>query len=132
MSVPNPPESTPVPLITRAAPWLWALAVLDMVAVAWTLAAGAWLDHASRLTTVMTLGGHHRLILVMAAVGLIMLAALAALTRGFTVASRFHLALLTAAGTVSVVALAGALSVVVLIFVAALVLGLVGRPLVRR
>lgn len=132
MSVPNRPGAAPVQPITRAAPWLWALAVLDMVAVAWTLAAGAWLDHASRLTTVMMLGGHHRLILVMAAVGFLMLAGLAALTRGFTVASRFHLVLLTAACMVSVVALAGALSVIVLILTAALVLGLVGRPLVRR
>lgn len=128
-------KNRPVPSdqsMPRAAPWLWSAAVLDMAAVAWMFAAGDWLDHASRVTTVMTLGGHHRLVLVLASVGFVMLTGLAALTRGFTSANRGHVAFIIIAGAVSVVALAGALSVIVLVLTAALVLGFAARPLVRR
>lgn len=128
----NRPASAPVMVVTRAAPWLWAAAVLDMVAVAWMIVAGTWLDHASPVTTVMTLGGHHRLVLVLALIAFVMLGGLAAVTRGFTAANRLHVALITVACTMSVVALAAALSVILLILTTALVLGFVARPRSRR
>ncbi len=128
----QPRQRFPLPPVGRAAPWLWGLAVLNMVAVAWMVAAGSWLDHASPLTTVMTLGGHHRVVLGLAVVAFVMLTVLAIATHGFTSAQRHHVALIVLASAVSVVALAGAMSVIMLLLVLALIGGLLGRLLSRR
>jgi hypothetical protein len=101
---------------------LWTVALLDMVAVAWMLTFGTWFDETSRLTAVVTLGGHHRVVLIMAAVGFVMLAGLALLTDGFTSAGRLQRALIIIACAVSVIALAGALSVIILVAAAGLIL----------
>ena len=53
------------------------------------------------------------------------------LTDGFTSASRLEIGLITIACTISVVALAGALSAVLMLVVAALLLGFGGRLLFR-
>ena len=65
----QPPQRMPVRLSKRTARRLWIVAALDMVAVAWMIAVGTWLDQTSRLTKVITLGGHHALVLIMALVG---------------------------------------------------------------
>jgi hypothetical protein len=57
------PQPTRVALSQRASRRLWVVAVLDMTAVAWMIAIGNWLDKTSRLTAVITLGGHHLLVL---------------------------------------------------------------------
>ena len=120
-------------LSERTARVLWVVAVLDMMAVAWMISAGDWLDQkTSGFAEVIMLGGHHRLVLILAAVGFVMLAGLAVLTEGFTSASRLEIALLTIACTISVVALAGALSAILLVVVAALLVGFAGRLLFRR
>lgn len=112
---------------------LGSLAVLDMMVIAWMITpAGEWLDDALTLTAVATLGGRHELVLGLAAAGFMMLAGLAALTDGFTSATRVQIAFVVLAGTVSVVALAGAMSVLLLLVTGALVLGFVARPLRRR
>jgi hypothetical protein len=80
------PQPTRVALSQRASRRLWVVAVLDMTAVAWMIAIGNWLDQTSRLTAVITLGGHHLLVLIMALVSFLMLAAAALLTDG-----RFYL-----------------------------------------
>jgi hypothetical protein len=124
---------TTVTLSERTTRILWIVAVLDMMAVAWMIAAGDWLDQkTSGFAEVITLGGHHRLVLILAAVGFVMLAGLAVLTDGFTSAGRLEIALITIACTISVVALAGALSAILLLIVAALLLGFAGRLLFRR
>jgi hypothetical protein len=75
---------TTVTLSERTTRILWIVAVLDMMAVAWMIAAGDWLDQkTSGFAEVITLGGHHRLVLILAAVGFVMLAGLAVLTDGF-------------------------------------------------
>jgi hypothetical protein len=126
-------QPTKVTLSERTARRLWVVAVLDMMAVAWMIAAGDWLDQkTSEFVEVITLGGHPRLVLILAAVGFVMLAGLAVLTDGFTSASRLEIALLTIACTISVVALAGALSAILLLVVAAMLLGFVGRLPFRR
>ena len=61
-------------LSKRTARRLWMVTALDMVAVAWMIAVGTWLDQTSRLTKVITLGGHHVLVLIMALVGFALLA----------------------------------------------------------
>jgi hypothetical protein len=124
---------TRVLLSERTARCLWIVAVLDMMAIAWMIAAGDWLDQQTfGFAEVITLGGRHWLVLILAAVGFLMLAGLAVLTEGFTSAARLEIALLTIAGTISVIALAGALSAILLLVVAALLLGFAGRLLFRH
>jgi hypothetical protein len=120
-------------LSERTARCLWIVAVLDMMAIAWMIAAGDWLDQrTSGFAEVITLGGRHRLVLILAAVSFLMLAGLAVPTEGFTAAGRLEIALLVVASTISVVALAGALSAILLLVLAALLLGFAGRLLFRR
>jgi hypothetical protein len=120
-------------LSERTTRCLWIVAVLDMMAVAWMIAAGDWLDQrTSGFAEVITLGGHHRLVLILAAIGFLMLTGLAVLTEGFTSAGHLEIALITIAGTISVVALAGALSAILLLVLAALLLGFAGRLLFRH
>jgi hypothetical protein len=97
------------------------VAVLDMVAVAWMIAVGDWFDRTSRFTAVVTLGGHHKIVLVIALVGFVMLAGLAPLTAGFRAPSNLQFPLIISACMISVVALAGALAIL-LLAVAALLL----------
>ena len=61
---------------------LWALVALDVMVAAWMLAGGEWLD--SRMS-VVTLGGHHLVVLWLAVSGFALLAGMALLTGGFTV-----------------------------------------------
>jgi hypothetical protein len=124
-------QSTKNPLAGRASRWLWAVAVLDMMAVVWMITAGRWLDQTGGYAAAVTLGGHHELVLIMAAVGFVMLAGLAVLTAGFTSASKLEIGLISIACTISVAALAGALSAVLLLVSAALMLGFAGRLLFR-
>jgi hypothetical protein len=127
-----PPQRTPVRLSKRIARRLWLLAALDMVAVAWMIALGNWLDQTSGLTAVITLGGHHVLVLIMALVGFLMLASGAVLTNGFRSVSKLRLILITAGCVISVAALAGALSVVLLLMLGALLLGFLARMFLGR
>lgn len=111
---------------------LWAVATCDMMAVAWMLAVGDWLDHTSRIGSVITLGGHHLVVLWLALASFAMLATLAPMTKGFTQTNRLHLTVISIAGAVSVGALAGVLSVVVLVVGSLLLIAVVGRMLLGR
>jgi hypothetical protein len=93
---------------------LWVLLGLDIATVPWMLAFGTWFDETSKLSSVVTLGGHHRLVLAMAIVGSVMLSGLAIWTDWFADTRILHRALIAVASVISVVALAGALSVIVL------------------
>jgi hypothetical protein len=125
---PGPQPPPRVALSQRTRRWLWIVAILDMTAVAWLLAGvGTWLDRASRLTAVFTLGGHHLVVLIMAIAGFLLLAGAAVLTEMFTSASKLDLTLITVACIVSVIALAGALSVILLVMGGAVLLGLLLR-----
>lgn len=119
-------------LSRRTRRWLWIVAMLDAMAIAWMVAAGDWLDETSRLTEVVTLGGHHQLVLILAVGGFVMLAGLAATTDGFSRAGGLQPALITIACMMSLVALSGAVSVILLLASGALLLGIVGRLLLRR
>jgi hypothetical protein len=121
-------QPTRVSLSRRRRRRLWLVAVLDMTAVAWMIAIGDWLDDTSRLTAVITLGGHHVVVLIMALAGFLMLALAALLTGGFASAGKLEVTLITVACVISVVALAGALSLIVLLVAAALLLGFLARP----
>jgi hypothetical protein len=128
----RPPERTPVKLSKRTGRRLWILAALDMVAVAWMIAVGTWLDQTSKLTKVITLGGNHVLVLIMALAGFLTLASGAVLTNGFRHASKLGLTLITAGCIISVAALAGALSVLLLFILAAVLLGYLARMFLGR
>jgi hypothetical protein len=128
----RPPERTAVRLSKRTGRRLWILAALDMVAVAWMIAVGTWLDQTSKLTKVITLGGNHVLVLIMAVAGFLTLASGAVLTNGFRSASKLGLTLITAGCIISVAALAGALSVLLLFILAAVLLGFLARMFLGR
>jgi hypothetical protein len=108
---------------------LWALVALDVMVVAWMLAAGEWLD--GRMS-VVTLGGHHLVVLWLAVAGFALLAGMALLTGGFTVARRWHLLLVVLSALVSVVALAGVLSVLLLVVLAVFLLALLGAAFLGK
>jgi hypothetical protein len=86
-----------VPVSERTQVRLCAVAILDMVAVAWGIAGLDRFDPTSTVGSAITLGGHPRLILIMAVAGFAMLAAL-----------------LIVACVISAVALSGALSAILL------------------
>lgn len=117
------PELSP-----RSVRWIWAAALADMMAVVWMYAAGNWFD-AHALTSVITLGGHHRLVLWLAATGFGTIAILAVPTEGFTSTGRIESTAVSVACLISVVALAGFLSLVALIVGTGLFFGLTGRLL---
>ena len=110
---------------------LWLTAVFDVMVAAIMLAAGDWLDKTSRLTAVASLGGHHLVVLVLAATGFLALAIGAVLTDGYRTADRPQSALLSAAAVVSTVAIGGAFAAALLIVGAAFVVALLGRALIR-
>ncbi|GLY19263.1 hypothetical protein LWF15_04740 [Kineosporia rhizophila] len=113
-------------LSTRTVRWIWATATADVMAAVWMYTAGEWFD-AHRLTSVFTLGGHHLAVLWLAAGAFAGILVAAVLTEGFTSTSRPASITLSLACLVSVVALAGFLSVVLLVVGAGLLIGLVGR-----
>jgi hypothetical protein len=121
------PERMPVRLSKRNARRLWLVTALNMVAISWMIAVGTWLDYTSKLTRVITLGGHHALVLIMALVGFLVLASGAVVTNGFRYANKLGLTLITAGCLISVAALAGALSALLLLMLAALLLGFLAR-----
>ena len=122
---------TPVSLSGRARRLPWALAGLDVMAAAWMISAGDWLDRQSRMTAVITLGGHHPVVLWLAVLGFGILAVLAPLTGGFAELNRVQLVALSVAGVLSVVAVAGIASVAALVVGTVLLVALLGRALLR-
>jgi hypothetical protein len=120
-------SSTQNPMPTGSRRWLWTLTTLDVMAVAWMLAAGDWFDTTSPVTSVVTLGGHHTVVLWLAVVGLATFGVTAILTDGFTEATQLEKVLIATASAVSVVALGGVLSVIALVVGAILLIALLGR-----
>ena len=125
----NPDTQVSLPDRARRLPWL--LAGGDVMAASWMISAGDWLDRASRVTSVVTLGGHHLVVLWLAVLGFGILAVLAPLTGGFAELNRIHLVALSVAGVVSVVAVAGVASVAALVVGSVLLVALLGRALLR-
>jgi hypothetical protein len=111
----------------RARRVLWAITVLDVMAATWMHTAGDWLDHQSRVSAVITLGGHHRVVFWLAVLAFAILAVLATLTGGFATISRIQLGALAFAGVLSVLALAGIISVIGLVVGVVLLVAIVVR-----
>ena len=125
----KPDTQIALPDRVRRLPWM--LAALDVMAAAWMIAAGDWLDQTSRVTSVVTLGGHHLVVLWLAVLGFAILAVLAPLTGGFAELNRIQVVALSVAGVVSVVAVAGVASVAALVVGSVLLVALLGRALLR-
>ena len=118
--------------MTAGTRWLlWAALAANAMAAAWMISAGEWLDHHSRVTAVLTLGGHHVVVLWLAGLAFGILAVLAPMTGGFVTATRVQSVLLSIAGVGSVVALAGVLSVATLAAGVVLLVAILGRAFVR-
>jgi hypothetical protein len=90
-----------------------------------------WPAHPA-VTRAVTLGGHHTLVLIMALVGFLTLASGAFVTNGFRTANKLGLTLITAGCIISVATLAGALSLLMLLILAALLLGFRARMFLGR
>jgi hypothetical protein len=127
--VPRPPR---IVLSGRTRRLLWIVAVLDMMDVAWMITLGDWLDRTSRITGLVTLGGHHMLVLIMALAAFLGLAGLALPTSSFESTSKLQLMLIIVACVASVVALVGALSAILALAAAGGLAGFLGRLLFRR
>lgn len=103
------------------------MCLLDAMTLVWMVAVGDWLESASLITSVITLGGHHEIVLGIALAGFVLLAGLALITRGFAVASAPQDTAMAVAGILSVAALAGIISVVGLVVGTILLVALVFR-----
>ena len=112
----------PVPARGRLA--LWVLALLDVMTVAWMLSMGDWFDRFSSVTAVVTLGGHHQVVLWLAVAGFATLAVLTVLTGALAVVRRIHVAFLVLGALISLVAVAGVASVLLLVGLLAVVGGM--------
>ena len=122
----------PVPISPSVRFTVFGLIVTDVMTVAWMLAAGEWLDQASPVTAVVTLGGHHIVVLWLAIIGFALLGATALLTDGLTEARREHLPLVVMAALVSVVPLGGVLSALLCVVLATFLVTLLGASLLGR
>jgi hypothetical protein len=108
----------------------WVLMLLDAMAVAWMVSAGTWFDERG-LLGVITLGGHPNLVTLLAVASFLVLAGLAVSTEGFTWASPAELALLALAGVLTTVALAGLLSLGLLVLIGGTFIGLLIKLALR-
>jgi hypothetical protein len=115
-----------VPIPDKARLLVWALAVIDVMNVAWMLSAGEWLDQSSQVTAVVTLGGHHVVVLWLAAAGFAMLALMTLVTGALVNVRRVHVPFIVVGAVASAIGLGGALSVVLMVVGAVLLLALVG------
>jgi hypothetical protein len=85
-----------------------------------------------RSAPVVTLGGHHVIVLWLAVAGFVLLGVMAVLSGGFTVARRELVPFVVLSALVSVVALAGVLSAVLVVVLAVLLLTLLGAAFLGR
>jgi hypothetical protein len=118
--------AAPAPVPERIRLALWVLALLDVMTVAWMLSAGEWLDRTSSVTAVITLGGHHVVVLGLALAGFVMLAALTLLTGAFTATRRWHLPLIALGALLSAVAVGGIASMMLLAVLGVVLVSVVG------
>jgi hypothetical protein len=120
-------RSTRSALPPRARRLLWLLAALNVMAASWMLTAGDWLDHRSRVSAVVTLGGHHLVVLWLALLAFAIIAVVATLSGGFAAINRGQLVALSIAGVASVGSLAGIVSVAGLVVGLVLLVAIIGR-----
>lgn len=121
---------SPSPVSPGVRRLLGVLVLADVGVVAWMVAAGEWFDATSALTRVVTLGGHHLLVLWLAVTGFVLLGVAAAVTGGIVEADRWRTGLIAVACLVSAVALGGLLSVAALTLCVVLAVAVLGRAFV--
>jgi hypothetical protein len=113
----------------QAATRLWILMCANITGVIWMATLGPWFDRTSRLTSIVTLNGNHFLVMFLAGVAFIMLGGLALTTKGFHDIRPPESALIGIAVIISIVALAGFVSLVLAIVTVGLFIGLLVRLL---
>lgn len=121
---PTPPVE--LPFLARGLSWM--AIVTNTVLVIYMIRIGTWLDTASPMLSMITLGGHHRIVLCLGVVGLLLLGGLAPCTGGFARVTGLQQVLLSVADVLSLVALAGLLSVAGLGLVVIAIVVLLFRP----
>jgi hypothetical protein len=115
----------------RSGVLLWLLMGADAAAVVWMTVVGSWLDSTSRLTSVATLGGHHVLVMVLAGGAFGFLAATTPMTAYVALPTRAEAVLVWMAYVMSLVALAGLISMLVAVALIGLLTIAVGRSVLR-
>ena len=111
---------------------LWLLLLANPMVAIWMATAGGWLDRASPVTAVVTLGGHHQVVLWLAGAGFASLALLAVLTEALTVVRRIHVPFIVVSALASAAALSGMLSIALLVVAVVMLTALVGSALLGR
>ena len=124
-------SSTATPITPAGRRGLWGLLTLDVMTAAWMLGVGDWFDRTSRLTSVVTLGGHHYVVLWLAACSFVGLLVAAVLSDGFTAADGLVRGLAAVAGGASIVATGGILACLALIVGTVVLATMLGRGFVR-
>jgi hypothetical protein len=121
----------PTPMTRAGRRALWGLLALDMMTAAWMLGMGDWFDRTSRLTSVVTLGGHHQVVFWLATCSFVGLLLAAVWSDGFTAADGRIRGLLAVAGGTAVLASAGVLSCLGGTVGAVVLASMLGRAFVR-
>jgi hypothetical protein len=125
------PGAVPTPITPSGRRGLWVLLALDVMTVAWMLALGDWFDRTSRLTSVVTLGGHHHVVLWLAAGSFVGLLVAAVLSDGFTTAGGVVRGVAAVAAGAGVVSIGGIVSCLALAGSAVIAATMLGRGFVR-
>lgn len=118
-----PPAQRPLP--PRATRWIWLVAAMNCLNVAWVTAAGAWFDRQDRWLATATWGGHHRLVLGLAVAALAGFGLLVPVTAGFTRATRLQEGIIAVTVFAALVAIGGVMAVAVPVVVVVMLAGLV-------
>jgi hypothetical protein len=114
-------------VMPQVASRLWLLLAANIAAFLWTATLGSWFDHTSRLTSIVTLGGHHVLVMIFSCSAAVVLAALALVSNGFRDRQPGAAALVALSYLLSMVALIGFVSLVLVIVLSGLFVGLMVR-----
>jgi hypothetical protein len=105
------PAALPRPRV-KPSLMLWLLMSADLATVIWMYTLGSWLDQTSKFTATATLGGHHLVVLIIAALAFLALATVAVLSDGFTALTPALTIAKNLACVISVIALTGLVALV--------------------
>jgi lysylphosphatidylglycerol synthetase-like protein (DUF2156 family) len=106
---------------------IWLIAMLDCMTLIWMVTVGRWLDDQDNLLSIATLNGHHQIVVAVVAVGVVVLAALAPVTRGFSEGSDLEIGVLVVVCFACVVAMSGLLALLLPLLLFLVVVGIASQ-----
>jgi hypothetical protein len=120
------PRTPTIRLSPRTTRLVWLVALSNGMNVVWMAVLGGWFDQQSHLLSLVTWGGHHRLVLTAAVCALVGHALLAPLTKGFSEASADLMMLTIGACFLALLAMFGVLALAAPLIIVGLFIGIVG------